>query len=101
MQDHSDNPYAIMIVDKKKEVDEWLWEKYPGMHPDNIRKAREARQRELLENPGLAKKDKKIKLPKGPRRNSSMDGWGHGYDAGKKMEINKGVKSNPSKGQIN
>jgi uncharacterized protein DUF2786 len=87
---HDNNPYAVMIVSKKKELDDWLKKKYP---PPPTRTPEELEELKKL-------KPKKFKLPKGPRQNSSRDGWHLGKEAGEKMEINKGVDGSKSSGLL-
>lgn len=99
MQEHNNNPYALMIVDKRKEVRDWLYEKYPFLDPNNRPIIKDD---EPSEEDKKKKRPKKIKYKKGPRQNSSSHGWHSGYKAGTNMEINKGVNSKTeSKGHIN
>lgn len=97
MEDHADNPFGLMIRDKGKEVNEWLWDKYPWMNPDYV----DPDEPEPSEEDIKKKRPKKIKIRKGPRRNSSTHGWHMGYDIGGKLAINKGMDGGKSKGQIN
>lgn len=99
MSDHNDNPYAVMIVSKKKEVDEWLYQKYPMMDPNWVPPPSD--EEEPSEEDIRKKRPKKIKPRKGPRGNSSTDGWAIGHETGKVLNINKGVDSTKSKGHIN
>jgi hypothetical protein len=55
-----------------------------------------------------AKRDKeqarmlaKARKRKGPRQTSSQDGYQHGYEAGKKMDINTGVGESTPKEKLN
>lgn len=98
MQNHDDNPYAVMIIDKKKEVDDWFYKEYPRMDPNWVDPNPEP---EPSEEDIKKKRPRKIKIPKGRRGNSSNHGWEIGHEAGKSMEINKGVGTNQSKGHIN
>lgn len=100
------NPFAVMIINKKKMVDDYMDEKY-------FKKQREeAEQRAQWErdNPKAAEKQrkaaesraKKLAKRKGPRQISSNEGWRSGYDAGLNMEINKGIdhKQQDNKSQL-
>lgn len=92
MQQENHNPLGVMVISKKAEVTEWLYNKYPSMRPGY------RDPNPTIEIP--VKRSKKIKLPKGPRKNSSTDGWQMGHEAGKSMSINKGVDGNTNKGRI-
>lgn len=102
MQNHNDNPYALMIVNKKQEVEEWYREEYNVAAYEAEREQERIRWNNLTqaERDAERKKMPKIKMRKGPRQNSSSHGWDAGYEAGQSMEINKGVNSTQSKGQI-
>lgn len=99
---YDNNPLAVMIVSKKAEINEFLYTKYPSMRPGYINPNPPEPSVELTPT-GRVKKEKKYKPLKGPRKNSSTDGWFAGREAGKVMEINKGVKdqTNTIKGKIN
>lgn len=88
------NQFAVMIVSKKEEVKNYLYEKYPYLNPSN-------KPTPIPHDPN--EKLKKIKIPKGPRENSSLMGFARGREAGNRMEINRGVGGNTNaiKGKIN
>lgn len=112
----NNNPYAVMVVNKEKEVDEYLWELFPHMKPESVqeRSDRLARQ-ENEEKERIAKmsaeelkaynkqKNKKtpIRYRKGPRGLSSNDGYSQGHETGRKMNINKGMDNSSAKANIN
>lgn len=98
MANHDDNPFGIVIRDKSKEVNEWLWDKYPWMKPGYVDPDADE---EPSDEDIKKKRPKKIKIRKGPRGNSSRHGWNIGYDIGGKLAINKGMEGDKTKGQIN
>lgn len=93
------NPYAVMIVNRDKVVQDYFYEKYTKPVQEAQEKMREL-EKEQGAN-GKKKKEKKIKLRKGPRKIGSNDGWRSGYDAGLEMNINKGLDNSQPSGHIN
>lgn len=98
MADHGENPYGLMRINNDEDINQYLYTKYPWMDPNYVNPNPEP---EPSEEDIQRKRPKKIKMRKGPRQNSSRDGWNVGYDAGSRMEINKGVKGDTNRGQIN
>lgn len=103
------NPYALMIVHKEDEVNEYLYDLYPYLRPETVqqrsdRLAKEANEeREILNAMSESEREKYLKkknkvtkgrMLKGPKGLSSTDGWRTGHEVGKKMNINKGLDSN-------
>lgn len=91
------NPFAVMIINKEKELDEYL----NGPKEDQERRERERRawwdsltdaQRKAYEREAESAM-KKMAKRKGPRQLSSQDGYIQGHLAGQKMNINKGLNS--------
>lgn len=80
-----DNPYAVMVVSKEAEVKEEMYRLYPHLRP-------------LPPSDTAEEKPKKKVKPRKPRKGlSSQDGFFQGFEAGKKLEVNKGVEDNQAK----
>ena len=102
----ADNPFAVMVVKEDKDLEDYLI--YGTNDPHEIKKKQEENKRilesqkqrilDMTPEEGAAydkeqrKWSKKRANRKGPRQTKSNAGWEHGYEAGKNMEINKGVE---------
>lgn len=98
--EHTFNPFAIMIVKKEKEVQDYWNEHYLKPAEEKL-KQMEAQEEQDRINGVKPKKEKAIKPRKGPRGLGSNAGWREGYDAGLVMDINKGIEGQSSKGNLN
>jgi hypothetical protein len=86
--EHTHNPFAVMIINKRKVVDDYMDEKYYKPHQE---------REDAMSDEDKAKRDKrnnKLAKRKGPKGISSADGWRNGYDAGLQMDVNKGLDQN-------
>jgi hypothetical protein len=95
-----DNPFAIMVINKEKELNDYMIEQGWRSSPEEIEEYKR-KQKELMADPNYKPpKPKKSRPLKGPKGLSSNDGWHSGYEAGKNMDINKGMNSPSVKGHL-
>jgi rRNA processing protein Krr1/Pno1 len=92
------NPFAVMIVNQVKVVEDYWIEKYVKPWEEQV-KQRQQQDEEDERNGKKKKKTKEVKV-RDKKGISSTQGWRTGYDAGLEMEINKGVDRQPTKGNI-
>lgn len=95
------NPYAIVIVKAEKEVDDWIKEYNDRVRKQNAEwKANLSEEDKARMEKEAKKRMKAMEKRKGPKGLSSNQGWRSGYDAGLKMDINKGMENQKPKGNI-
>lgn len=88
------NPFAVMIVNRAKTVNDYLEEKY-WKPAEERAEAMTDKERKKAE-----RETRKLMKRKGPREISSNDGYRSGYDTGLKINIDKGLNQSQTKGNI-
>lgn len=111
-QEMATNEFAVMIISKEAEVQEYLYELYPYLRPETQEERQKRSDEYAAKINAMTDKERKaheksikgkpVKYLKGPKKLKSTQGWQQGYEAGKKLSINKGVDSNSqSSGALN
>lgn len=113
------NPYAVMIVSRENEVDDWI--RWGTIDPEEIARLKKERDERIQKHSdewaakwnAMTEKERKayekanrgrvgkVRYSKGPRESKSRDGYIQGREAGEKMSINKGMDGSKAKGNIN